>query len=80
MRAHIKQPAFQEWLDITLVDEDHRKWYALIFKERFTSTEEFPVPFDSLWPSLGYSTKGNAKRHLGCLLLDRDFITGDKNT
>ena len=40
-----------------------------------TTQNEFPVDFDQLWKSLGYTDKANAKRVLTTFVKGVDYIT-----
>lgn len=59
-------PSLDQWLAQHL-SEEHRHMYATLIQLRAdTQNEQFPVDFDTLWTSIGFSRKDPAKR-----LLDR---------
>src|SRR4051812_13118415 len=53
-------PTIDEFLSTNL-SEEHQSIYVLLLKERYSSTEKFPVNFDILVNSLGYTRKDSAK-------------------
>jgi hypothetical protein len=77
-KSHPKPPTLTEWLNAHMSAEQ-QEYYALLMRERLTATEPFPVHFDPLWDSLGYTLKENAKRILKTYTLNTDYVLLVKN-
>jgi hypothetical protein len=71
-KAHPTPPTLTEWLNAHLSAEQ-REYYALLMRERLTATEPFPVHFDPLWESLGYTRKDSAKKLLESFTLNVEY-------
>ena len=55
-------PSLDEWLTKELSTE-HKRMYGTLLQARLdTKGDAFPVDFDTLWPTVGYSRKDPANR------------------